>query len=311
MLTSTPKLDGSTPADSTVVRHRLVEALNLDLIGPGAGHDLASERLPGWVRPSNWYLTGLPHPRRCAARAERRRRRGRRPRRDAGIGRARGGVDGGAQGREEGLLPLVDGLELPRRGGRGHGQRDRPLGGLRAGADRGTPTARPPSVWQRRQHERTVPVSVARADHYRVADSGGLWLHAEVRPIDTAGIAGIPAGTRSVSVFLVNRRDPDEDNPDLAYAFQAEIEVQGERAFVPRPDLRGARALDPDEQVADLHYADTPELATGHGVSADWEVVDGDCRRLRTTWIPSASVEKTETVHPFPASSCRWRPSAH
>ena len=93
----------------------------------------------------------------------------------------------------------------------------------------------------------------------------------------------------------MNRRKPDEDNPDLAYAFQAEIEVQGERAFIPRPDLRDAQAEDWDEQVADLHYADTPELATGHGVSADWDIVDGACRRLRTAWIPSASVEKTET----------------
>ena len=113
-----------------------------------------------------------------------------------------------------------------------------------------------------------MSVSVARADHYLVADSDGLWLHTEVRPIDTADIAGIPAGTRSVSIFLVNRREPNEDNPDLAYAFQAEIEVQGGRAFVPRPDLRGAQAMDWDEQVADLHYADTPEFATGHGVSA-------------------------------------------
>jgi hypothetical protein len=48
--------------------------------------------------------------------------------------------------------------------------------------------------------------------------------------------------------------------------------------------------------VADLHYADTPEYATGHGVSAEWEVVDGVCRLLRTAWIPSAEVEKTSTV---------------
>ena len=47
------------PATSLEVRNRLVEALNLDLIGPGASHELASERLPGWVRPSNWYLTGF------------------------------------------------------------------------------------------------------------------------------------------------------------------------------------------------------------------------------------------------------------
>ena len=47
------------PATSVEVRERLVEALKLDLVGPSAGHALAEERLPGWVRPSNWYLTGF------------------------------------------------------------------------------------------------------------------------------------------------------------------------------------------------------------------------------------------------------------
>ena len=46
-------------ADSAGVRERLVEALNLDLVGPRAGDTLFDERLPGWVRPSNWYLTGF------------------------------------------------------------------------------------------------------------------------------------------------------------------------------------------------------------------------------------------------------------
>ena len=41
------------------VRTRLREALELDLVGPWAGHPLADERLRGWERPSNWYLTGF------------------------------------------------------------------------------------------------------------------------------------------------------------------------------------------------------------------------------------------------------------
>src|SRR5262245_54695233 len=41
------------------VRERLVEALRLDLVGPGAGHMLSDERLPGSMRPSTWYLTGF------------------------------------------------------------------------------------------------------------------------------------------------------------------------------------------------------------------------------------------------------------
>jgi hypothetical protein len=44
---------------SLEVRGRPVEALRLDLVGPERGHALADERLPGWVRPSTWYLTGF------------------------------------------------------------------------------------------------------------------------------------------------------------------------------------------------------------------------------------------------------------
>ena len=49
------------------VRTRLREALQLDLVGPWAGHPLADERLRGWERPSNWYLTGFLVPRRAPA----------------------------------------------------------------------------------------------------------------------------------------------------------------------------------------------------------------------------------------------------
>lgn len=108
--------------------------------------------------------------------------------------------------------------------------------------------------------------------------------------------ARLPARTRSVSVFLINHRRAEPENLDLAYAFQARIEVRGDRPFVPRPDLRGALAAEWDEEVADLHYADTPEYATGHGVSAAWDVSDGACLRLRTEWIPGAEVEKTATA---------------
>jgi hypothetical protein len=37
----------------------LADALHLDLVGPGAGHAFAAEQLPGWVRPSTWYLAGF------------------------------------------------------------------------------------------------------------------------------------------------------------------------------------------------------------------------------------------------------------
>ena len=125
--------------------------------------------------------------------------------------------------------------------------------------------------------------------------SGGLGLRVVERPVGADPVL-IPAGTRSVSVFLVNHRAPDGESPDRAFVFQAEMEVRCDRGFVPRPDLRGARAVGWDERVADLHYADTPAYAAGHGVSVDWEIVNGGCSLLRTAWVPSAEVEQTTTV---------------
>ena len=262
-----PSTDQNAPADSLEVRERLVQALNLDLIGPGADHNLASERLPGWVRPSNWYLTGFLIP--AGAPPEQSGDTDEDDNLDE-IPESAGLAEESTEERKaakKGFFPSSMGLSflVPE-------DSDTVSVTVRWADYRPVPIedddGKTASVWQREQNEHTEPVSLERAGDYDIADSGGLTLHAEVRPIDTAGIAGIPAGTRSVSIFLVNRRKPDEDNPDLAYAFQAEIEVQGEHAFVPRPDLRGAQAEDWDEQVADLHYADTPEFATGHGVSA-------------------------------------------
>ena len=81
----------------------------------------------------------------------------------------------------------------------------------------------------------------------------------------------------------MRNRSTDNDNPDTAYAFQAELVIRGDRPFVPRPDPQGVIAADWDERVADLHYADAPEYATGHGVSADWE------RRLSSAFIVDAN----------------------
>ncbi len=56
METSTDAAPALTPVE---VRERLVETLELDLVGPWRNHELASEALPRRVRPSNWYLTGF------------------------------------------------------------------------------------------------------------------------------------------------------------------------------------------------------------------------------------------------------------
>jgi hypothetical protein len=293
-----------TPTTSLDVRARLVEALKLDLVGPWAGHALAEEQLPGWVRPSNWYLTGFlipagTPPEQSADADE-----------DDDLDEVQESPGLPEESNEErkatkksffpsslGLSFLVpkevrtltvlvrwgDYIYLPEES---EAQGDKQ-----------------PSIWQRTPHEQAIEVLLAAGGDreplvYEVPDASGLELHTVVRQVAVAELeAHIPAGTRSVSIFLVNHREPLDSERDRAYIFQPEIEVRSERPFVARPDPRGVQAEDWDERVADLHYADTPAYATGHGVSAEWELVNGACRVLRTAWMPSAEVEKTETVN--------------
>ena len=334
--------------ESAEVREEIVRALGLDLIGPWAGHPLEDERLPGWVRPSNWYLTGFLVPRDAPAEQ----------RGDADVdeesevAETAGLGDDSTEDRraaKKGFFPSsmglsflvgadVDTLEVIVRWGdyrrveaeggssggdggaepgeaeAGGDQRGESLGqGSGEGGGDGGAGGQPPadrgeggessvrSWWQWTPREETVPVTLsALAGGPRpqpVPSSGGLALHAVSRPVNASSFAGrIPPGTRSVSLFLVNGRTPSSDRErDEAFAFQAEIEVRSSVPFVPRPDPREVSGNDWDERVADLHYAHTPEYAAGHGVSADWELVDGACRVLRTTWTPAADVEKTET----------------
>ncbi|MBE3132121.1 MAG: helicase, partial [Acidobacteria bacterium] len=289
-------------AQSVDVRARLVEALKLDLVGPWASHAFADERLPGWVRPSNWYLTGFLIPS------------GTPPEKSADgdenedfelVPESAGLAEESNEERKaakKGFFPSSMGLSflVPKET---HSLTAIVRWGDYTPAEIEGQDGKPVSVWQRQPRQALVAVRLTGASDPVVHDvpgSGGLQLHLVQRQIAAEDLEGrIPEGTSSVSVFLVNHRAPvapEQGEPDLAYAFQPEIDVQTDRPFVPRPDLRGARAATWDEEVADLHYADTPEYATGHGVSVDWDIVDGACRLLRTAWIPGAEVENTITV---------------
>ncbi len=298
------------------VRSRLREALALDLIGPDAGHALADERLPGRVRPSSWYLTGFLAPR--GSKAEQRADDDSDDDFEAEVADEAGLGDDSAEDRQaarKGFFPSSIGLsflvaedagELDvtiRWGDYRHVKDDAGNGGSDE-ADRGgdAPAAERSGAaqwWQRTPRQAAVRVTLPAGGRkpYSVPDSGGLILHAAARPVNGAGFGGrIPPGTRSVSLFLVNERPDGDDRADEAFAFQAELEVRGALPFVPRPDPRGGSGDDRDQHVADLHYAGTPEYAAGHGVAANWELVDGACRLLRTAWIPAAEVEKIETA---------------
>ena len=295
-----PRSTNNPPATTSLdVRDYLVRALRLDLVGPWPAHELAEERLPGWVRPSNWYLSGFLIPSESPPQhtadededddvSEVPEKAGLAEENNEDHKSAKKGFFPSSIGLSFLISMGVEALKVTVRWG--DYTPDEVVG------DDGQAT----SIWQRTARKEIVGIALqgnARDPAVvAVPDSDGMELHVVERPIPVEDLRNqIPEGTRSVSIFLVNNRTPNEGKPDKAFAFQSELEVQGGRPFVPRPDLRGANDEDWDEQVAELHYADTPGYATGHGVSAEWQTVDGACYLLRTTWIPAAEVEKTET----------------
>jgi len=301
----TNRTNSDAPTSALEVRAKLVEAVKLDLVGPWAGHALAEERLPGWIRPSNWYLTGFLIPSGTAPdkRAD--------PNESEEVDEIPASAGLAEESNEDrkaakkSFFPSSMGLSFLVRQGTAVVTVVVRWGDYKLEEIEGQ-DGKPMDVWQRQPREENVAVAlsgVSSAPLLRhVQASDGLQLHIVERPVAAEELKEqIPHGTRSVSVFLVNHRAPvaDSEEPDSAYIFQPEIEVLSEHPFVPRPDLRGSLAQDWDEEMADLHYADTPEYATGHGLSAEWEVVEGACHVLRTAWIAEAEVEKTATV-PIP-----------
>lgn len=283
------------------VRRQLVEALRLDLVGPGevigqAAYALcdAHELLP--QRPSTWYLTGFLVP--SEADAEQRV--------DEQSADELDGVDGNS-GNDDNVVPEPAAARvryLPSSIGASllvppdsHELQVTVRWGDYA-ARRSTEDEPGAFVWERTPREETVAVSLPeQTEHPQeqpVPDSDGLFVAVCVRPIVAPAVdGGLPAGTRSVSVFLVNRRAQQSDEfRDQAFAFQAQLEIHGDRHFVPRPDLHSMDSDDWDESVADVQYRDAFEFAVGHSIATSALLTDGECRTVRTCWVPEAEVER-------------------
>jgi len=289
---------------SVDVRAELVRALQLDLIGPGP-EDEAYAREALSQTPSRWYLTGFLVP----YEAEASEREDETSNEQLDLGVAGTGDDEGTPdpaSARKAFLPSSLGVSLLVRsetktlrvlvtGGDYRYVQSEDKGSGSDGASRWERTPRRVELEARVDKATAKPVSL------EVSGSDGLKLVVSTRAVarDAAGaVQNLPKGTRAVSVFLVNHRTPKLDVvKDEALVFQAGLEVQCAEPFVPRPNLRGLGADDWDEQVADLQYRDTVEHAVGHGVSTRAVVEDGQCRRVATTWLPQAEVEKVEATH--------------
>jgi hypothetical protein len=292
---------------SADVRAQLVQALGLDLVGPDRGSPLLDEVLP--QSPSRWYLTGFLVP----VDADESQKIDETANEEVDSGEEGSGDDAttpDAAAARRASFPSSMGLSLllpasakeltacVRWGDY------RPLDAEKGetAPEKEEPettgaSPRTPPRWQRTDHEETVTLKLPpTGTPVEVPNSKGLELVVTMRSVqDAASFGGqVPKGTRSVSVFLVNRRIPVGDGaPDPAFAFQAALELTSPVPLMPRPNLSGLDADDLDQRVADLQYRDVFEYAVGHNVSTRAVIgPDGQCREVHTRWIPAAEVER-------------------
>lgn len=129
-----------------------------------------------------------------------------------------------------------------------------------------------------------------------VPDSKGIEF--EARLVPTSG-PGLPPGTRALSLFIVNRREPAaKAQADLSFIFQVELRLDYTPGFLPRPNLTGEGSVHFDDAVADLQFRNHMEYAVGHGVSVSWGKPSDHDQRVRdvhTRWLPRAEVKRVIT----------------
>lgn len=288
--------------NSAMVRSSMIDALRLDLIGPGEtlgdpARMLGDPREILPQRPSTWYLTGFLVPldakpeQRCDAEAQ------------DEIDEA-----GGAQGLDDEAIPepatakaryfpssmgasLLISAEIRTLKVIVRWGDYTPLGAKEGDDGRWN--------WERKPKEETIDVNLPESNgqphEFPVPQSGGLKVVLSSRTVPLEGFEdALPQGTRSISVFLVNQRTPKPDAVrDQAFIFQAQLEIHGDRPFTARPNLKSIKSSDPDERIADLQYRDAFTFAVGHSIATEAAVNENrECWTVRTCWIPQAEVER-------------------
>jgi hypothetical protein len=278
------------------VRASLLDALQVDLIGPSGPLGDHREVLP--QAPSRWYLTGFLVP--TDADEDQRYD----PNSDDEVDQAPAvaTVDENQTpeqaARKRSYLPSSLGLSVLVLSGKQELQAIIRYGEyLRIEPEEGARQGSLPQ-WRRNPHEEILTIELGNKVPAQgvvpVPNSRGVevvWSLRGVPDGDTDG--GLPKGTRSLSIFVVNRRkaSPDEVR-DEGFIFQVELEVQSDRSFIARPNLHSLESDDWDERVADIQYRNSFEFSVGHSVSTESVVEDGACKIVRTCHLPTAEVEK-------------------
>ena len=293
--------------ESNEVREKLIDALNLDLIGPSDKEESLENELLSQA-PSRWYLTGFLVP--TAASEEQ-----------------KSDEDSGEEIDEIEQISGIDDSKKPDKAAAKRsffpssiglsfllsknsknisincswGDYDiEPYGDTEGNVEQEKKKdASQYGNWRRTFFNETVslvvPDKTTTPITKDVPNSGGMKVVLSVRPLNFDGAAKemVEVGTKSVSVFLVNEREPT-GNPfrDKSFTFQTTLEVETDDPITPRPNLKGLETNDWDEAVSDIQFRNIYEYCVGHGVSTEAYEVSGVCRKIKTSWIPKEEVEK-------------------
>jgi len=281
-------------SQATDVRDHLVRALEADLVGPFAGWDVsetAMELLP--LPPARWYLTGFLAPQ------EGRNTEDPTSEEELGAGSDEDEEESAGQepeAKQKNFFPASIGMSLllpP--AGAGETIRARvSFAEYVRDVLEGAEGKRARTVWRRvPQPTREVLLPLdekAITKGVSLPDTIGVWVGGKLEAAD--GTPGLPAGTRALSLFVVNRRACGEKGRENElYLFQVRLEVEYGPGFQRRPNLRDEDATDWDDRVSDLQFRERCEWAVGHGVAIEVPGgQSGPVTRVRTTWIPRSEV---------------------
>jgi hypothetical protein len=284
--------------EGTAVRHQLIQALKTDLMGPFDGNPESAEVLG--IPPSRWYWTGFLAPEDAREPVEQEA--------DDELTSAPDVEDDaeGVQEREtkqKKTFPASLGLSVL----------------LPAGAVTDVVTVRVRFAtytldesatetgekgapkWKRIPHGPIVLELALDPARLRkgtmVPNTPLVWLGGELRQTHAPGLE---AGTRVLSLFLVNRRalPAETKRKDEAFLFQVELEVEHANGFVPRPNHLGEHADDDDDRVSDLQHRHHDEWAVGHGVAVEALTPSSASQgvtKVRTTFFPESEVRRVAT----------------
>ena len=229
------------------VRERLTRALRLDLVGPEPNDPQAEEVLDR--APSRWYLTGFLVPSSAPATQKS----DEDDRGDFDLEASPGGDEEDAThetpAARRGYFPSSIGLSVLAPPDAEQLKVTARWGDYEPLEKDGKPTGE----WRRRERQATVAIRLKGEKVDRspapVPDSNGLEIVTSVRRVrGLEHMPGLPTGSRAISVFLVNRREPNEGPDELrdsVFAFQVRLDGRSRPAIRPAPERTGSRRQRP------------------------------------------------------------------